>query len=450
MTRLRRDTLFRRLMGLQLAVALLVVAALLVLVFYERARAEARATAPLWAAALAEVAARPGGAPSATPDVHVVPVQTRVELRVGHPPQDAVRGPLMPRYRLLLEELRTLGVPVDAVALSGRTGEAITWLRVSSDPQDPWVGVVGEFEGVDARQRGALGVVLAVVLMVLGAWLVARRIVAPLVDLQRDLAGFLRHGEMPRDPAPGTDAGPAEIRTLRHQFADLARERHAAERERALMLAGISHDLRSPLARIRLAAELLADGPDAQASREAIVRNVRVLDRLLDSFIDMARVDEVTLADRVDLAALARAVVESYGECDLTLEVTTAIPVQPANAWLLERSLRNLIENARRWGRPPVIVSVTTHGDRVELAVRDHGPGVAPQDRARLVRPFERGDAGRREPGSGLGLAVADRTATRHGGHLRLDDAAPGLRVTLSLPASVAVPMGSGPAQRPR
>jgi two-component system osmolarity sensor histidine kinase EnvZ len=224
----------------------------------------------------------------------------------------------------------------------------------------------------------------------------------------------------------------------------LARLRNELDEQRRTMLAAISHDLRSPLARIRMAAELLPDAEGAAAHKEIIVRNVRVTDRLLGSFIDMARTEDAPLNDRVDLCALLKEVARDEPDVMLGALPVPALWLEPANALSLECALRNLLDNARHHGSPPTDLILRCDGGEVALSVRDHGPGIAAGALADMQRPFTRGESSRLTPGTGLGLAIVQRTALRHGGVLVLSDAQPGLRAEIRLPLAP----GSG-AQRP-
>ena len=423
------NSLFVRMLLVHGAVALLVALLFSVFAMRQQSQASARAIAPIWAAALAPVLRQP----STLPRNEVV--STNVELLAGPPPAAAATLALYPRFRALAAELRSQGVPVRSLMVSGRTGEAITWLGIGQGDPVQWVGVRGEFEGIDFRERGTMGIAIGVLATMVAAWWLSRRVLRPVLDLRLAMRRFETEGLL---PAPAAATTPTELRELSHQFAELARQRNELDEQRRTMLAAISHDLRSPLGRIRMAAELLPDDDGVAARRSTIVRNVQVADRLLGSFIDMARAEDEPITGRVDLCALTRELVQ--GEADVTLGPLpqSAQWLQPASALALERALRNLLDNARHHGAPPVELSLRCEGSDLVLSVRDHGPGIAAPVRAHLLKPFARGESSRLAPGTGLGLAIAQRTALRHGGVLVLGDAAPGLRAELRLPAASA------------
>ncbi len=419
------DSLFARMLLVQAAVALMVVLLFVVFARYKQAQSQARATAPLWAAALAPVLAGRSSLPS------MQSVNTIVRLVPGPPPAEAAQFPFLQRFWALAIELRAAGVPVQSIKVSGPTGNAVTWLQIDRGDRRQWIGVQSELEGTDLRWRGGLALLIGTLGTLAAAWGLSQRVVRPLADLRLAMQRFAVDGQPP-EPAPAGAA--AELRELTQQFADLARQRQALEAQRRTMLAAISHDLRSPLGRIRLAAELLPDAPGVAVRRSAIVRNVALADRLLGSFIDLARADEEPVAGRVDLAALLADL--ARGEPDLAAPTLPPQPLwlQPASASALERALRNLIDNARQHGAAPIEMSLRRDGDNAVLAVRDHGAGITPEAREAMLQPFARGEASRHTPGTGLGLAIVQRTAVRHGGHLVLADAVPGLRAELRLP----------------
>jgi signal transduction histidine kinase len=228
---------------------------------------------------------------------------------------------------------------------------------------------------------------------------------------------------------------------VEHQRRD--RERIAqVERWRAALTATLAHDLRSPLTTVQLVLEAVRDEPDDElpaARRSALLgnalRQLGRVSRLSAGLLDVERVDSRGEL-RLDLAdvPVARAVTDAIEQINgqgVRVEVATPLVVT-ADPERLEQMLINLIANALRHGRPPVVVGAAAVGDRVRIEVRDHGPGVRPDIRDRLFDPFA-GSAD--EPGStGLGLWIVDRLARAHGGGVGYEPADPGARLVLTLP----------------
>ncbi|WP_334134420.1 ATP-binding protein [Tepidimonas sp.] len=279
---------------------------------------------------------------------------------------------------------------------------------------------------------------LALLLSLLGAVLITRLINQP---LQRLAQAARRIGAADFAGPPLNEAvSTREIADVNHAFNRMAEALARTDADRRLLLAGISHDLRTPLARLRLEIELGV--PDA-ATRERMAYDVEQIDAIIDQFLAYARdirapTTAVALADAVERAA------QPYRtRNDLALEVDIAADVAVmAEPTALQRVLSNLLENAVRHGRGAdgrahVQVHATRIADGVELRVRDHGPGVPAEVLPHLTAPFFRAESARTSPGAGLGLAIVRRTVERWGGACQIDHApGGGLQVTLRLPAA--------------
>ncbi|MEO6270912.1 MAG: ATP-binding protein [Lautropia sp.] len=270
----------------------------------------------------------------------------------------------------------------------------------------------------------------AVALALIGAILISRLVNRPLANLARSIENLSR-GER---PSPLREIGPTEISELNRRFNQLAGDLHAMEADRAVVLAGVSHDIRTPLTRLRLEIELSHLDEESKAS---MVEEIDRIDSIVRQFIEYARPQELTL-ERVDVAdvleRLTRAYSRERGEGLLQLQAR----LEPDLRWqgsntILQRVLANLLDNAIKYGRTPEdgIVRVDLLGRRrgrqIELVVRDHGPGVPHEALERLSRPFARLDSERGGVGgSGLGLAVVSRLARRAGGELVVENAPSG------------------------
>jgi two-component system osmolarity sensor histidine kinase EnvZ len=210
--------------------------------------------------------------------------------------------------------------------------------------------------------------------------------------------------------------------------------------ERALLLAGVSHDLRTPLSRIRLGLEMLDTAGD-QALKAGMVQDIQDIDVSIGQFLDFARIAETEQAvPDCDLNALINGTGERYARLGRPLKLNLApLPPVALRPVAMQRLLNNLIENALRHGGPDVEVVSGREQDRVFLEVLDRGPGI-PEDKADyMLRPFTRLDAARGGPGTGLGLAIVDRIARMHGGTVSLlPRAGGGLRARIELPVKTS------------
>lgn len=225
-------------------------------------------------------------------------------------------------------------------------------------------------------------------------------------------------------PEPLPEDGPLEVATVSRSFNRLVDSLDQAQRERTLMLAGVSHDLRTPLTKLRLGVEILRGHTLEAALLGSMARNIEEMDDIVGQFLEFARPEAgsvLSLHSFDDLAqSLAVAFVDHGRELNLVLGQVPAWPMQPQ---AMQRVMRNLLENAWRYGRPPVELH-TFHGEYgVGFEVRDHGPGVPEGELVRLRQPFFRGVSARGHvAGAGLGLAIADRIVLQHGGRLELQN----------------------------
>jgi two-component system, OmpR family, osmolarity sensor histidine kinase EnvZ len=422
-------TLYVRFFWLQLAVLVMVTLTFLALFALNQTRSAMANIAGVWAPALREaVSANTQG------QRETLTVSQQVELYYSAPPADAYAPNWTHlRWRALHEALRVQDVPVGELVVSGRTGEAIVWLRMGDAGADRWIGVRSNLEGADFPARWLIAMLLSLGLIGLAARWLAHKIATPLRKLEAAVRAYSAGKPF---VAPALDA-PREISTLIHAFEKMAREREGFDAQRALMLAGISHDLRSPLTRIRMAAELLPDHDGAKLQAERIARNVAVADALIASFSDYVRAESEPLNQNLDLVELARDSATAAGIEHVHLPANGPVWVR-GSPHLLQRALNNLIDNAKKHGKPPVSIAMmcdAAAAGEVHLSVSDSGEGIAAQDRERLVRPFERGTASRAAPGSGLGLAIVVRVLQHHGGRLDIDATADGgARCVMVLP----------------
>jgi two-component system osmolarity sensor histidine kinase EnvZ len=304
------------------------------------------------------------------------------------------------------------------------------WVSFSIDEDDYWVMLPRErFEpafGLEWLGGGLalLGLALA------GAWLIASTLSRPLGAIAA-AAGEVGRGSA---PAPLAETGPREIRTVSRAFNRMAGALAAMERERAMVLAGISHDLRTPLSRLRLALEM--SGAD-RASAEGMGTDMEEIDKVIAQFLSFAKGEDEPQAQG-DLEKLLAEIAESYGKRELQVSLRRGGVAPFRFAPLaIGRAVSNLVDNALRYAGGEIEITVQRDGDRVVVEVLDRGPGVPAGEVERLKRPFTRLDEARSGPGgAGLGLAIVDRIARAHGGSLEL---APreggGLAARLSLSA---------------
>jgi len=322
----------------------------------------------------------------------------------------------------LAEQLRAKLGPGTVVARSVN-GEPGLWVRFAVDPDSYWLRTSDTTVSITVSNNW-WWVAMALSATALGAALIARLINQPLRELA-EAAGRIRDGEY--DSRLDESTRTSEIREVNMGFNRMARELAKMEADRTVMLAGISHDLRTPLARLRLEAEMSVS--DDQA-RQFMAQDIDQLDAIIYKFMDYARPSELELRP-VSLAEVVEREAQGFRNPS-QIRIHAEIP-HDIRVWSdeteLARVLLNLFENARRYGHEPeeaaeVDVHCSYSGPWVLLYVRDHGPGVPPEMLARLTTPFYRGDTARTAAtGAGLGLAIVEKSVQRLGGQLQLGNA---------------------------
>jgi len=246
-----------------------------------------------------------------------------------------------------------------------------------------------------------------------GAYPVVRRLTARLERLQAGVESLGAGDLSARVKVEGHD----EVARLAESFNRAAARIEELVGAHKALLANASHELRTPLARIRMAVELIKENADPKRKRD-LGLDIAELDTLIDEILLASRLEVVKGLDadeEVDLLALASEECARYEEVELEGQPVSV----RGDPRLLRRMIRNLLENARRHGAPPIEVSVCRTEGGAELRVCDHGPGIAEAEREGIFRPFHRFGGVGASAGAGLGLALVRQIARRHGGDAR-------------------------------
>jgi two-component system osmolarity sensor histidine kinase EnvZ len=292
----------------------------------------------------------------------------------------------------------------------------LLFVRLTAGNDSYWVGFpLPRGRDPDEWPTRALAWAAVVIsLLLIAAFAFARYLARPLRELNAAVARVGR-GETP-PPLPET--GPSEIAAVNRGFNAMLGNLRQIERDRALLLAGVSHDLRTPLARLRLGIEMSARDDETRAG---MVSDIEEMDRVIGQFLDFARDDAAAAVEVQDLNAVVAPLVEKYARLgrDVRFHPGT-VPPLPLRPTAMARLAANLVDNALAYGAPPVDVTTYLRDSRVVLDVADRGPGVRAEDVERLKQPFTRADEARTRAdgaaGAGLGLAIVDRIARLHGG----------------------------------
>ncbi|WP_037300056.1 ATP-binding protein [Rubritepida flocculans] len=350
--------------------------------------------------------------------------------QLGPVPERPAWSPLLPLEDDLQAALRErLALPFDA-----------DWL---SDPASIVIRVQlpGGVLHVEAPRRRLITSTLYVfVVWLVGAALLLALVAALFMKNQvraiRRLAAASEAFGLGRDAGPIKPEGAREVRQAALAFNAMRERITRFVAQRTTMLAGVSHDLRTPLTRLRLGLAMLPRTPGTEADIAALTQDVEEMERLIDAYLAFARGEGVEAAREADLAALVREAAAKARRAGAAVEVEApeTLPLR-LRADALGRALANLLDNARRHaGR--ITVSVRPPGGETpgfaEVVVDDDGPGIPEAERAEALKPFHTGSPS----GTGLGLAIAHDILRAHGGELLLEQSPMGgLRARLRLPA---------------
>ncbi|WP_414040674.1 ATP-binding protein [Acidithiobacillus sp. M4-SHS-6] len=341
----------------------------------------------------------------------IQPILSRQGLQVL--PATAMHGrhPAMPFLVNALRQLRRMGWPDALLRFDPRSGTL--WLQTRPGAALALAMPMPRPAGLPLPRFKLAAILL---LSWLGAYLVVRQVTRPLTRLMQGVDD-LRSGDTPADLP---EAGPADLRRLAEKFNQTLRDLQRLWREREMVLVGVSHDLRTPLTRMRLSAEFLPAGEEA---RQEIIDNIQEMDKVIHQFMDYARSGEQELLVDTDLGRwLQQLLLRQQAEVRWH-PASTSLPTLPIQEVGLARALQNLIDNAQTHGAGPVDIQAEKAGQQVLIRVRDHGPGIPESELAKVRAPFAQAGKG---GGIGLGLAIVERVMAYHNGRLHLYNAPDG------------------------
>jgi two-component system, OmpR family, osmolarity sensor histidine kinase EnvZ len=257
------------------------------------------------------------------------------------------------------------------------------------------------------------------ILSVAGGWLFVRYLNRPLKSLQQ-AAEQVGHGEI---PSQLKERGSEEVVAVTRAFNQMAAGIEQLEKDRNFIMAGVSHDLRTPLTRIRLATEMMSNSE--QFLRDGIINDIEDMNAIIDQFMEYIRHHKQEELQSTNINCLLQDAVEAAQinrERDFELNLFDDLPEIMVRPVAIKRVIANLIENALRYSEDEIEIRSYLCQDQTELTfeVLDYGPGIPEQDMARLFEPFAQGDDARGVEGSGLGLAIIKKIIDMHDGHVIL------------------------------
>lgn len=352
---------------------------------------------------------------------------------------DVVEPPPESRLTPVLEENVKARLGNDTKFAGKVNDVAGFWISFKIDDDEYWLRLDRErIEGVSSIQWLGLGTT-TLLLSLFGAVFISRLINQPLARITTATRSIAK-GQKP-EPLP--EKGPAEIREANRSFNQMVEDLARVESDRAVILAGISHDLRTPLARMQLEVEMAHLPDDA---REGMQSDLAQMDAIIGQFLEYAKPSDKSPVGSVDLTNLLNECVreaERLPDVKVNADIAENVNIF-GNPTDLKRVINNLVENARRYGKcadtntAVLDISGKIQNDQAILEFADHGVGVPDGEMERLLRPFTRLDTARGQAnGAGLGLAIVERIVKRHQGTLALSNrSGGGLHVRISIPVT--------------
>lgn len=302
-----------------------------------------------------------------------------------------------------------------AASVDGEPGFWVSFRLDDRDEDEYWLVLPRERAARSFAFHWLSWGLLAVFLALAVAWLIASRISRPLKAMAKSVEAVGRG----QTPAPLPVDGAEELSRLAGAFNTMASDLERHEKDRSEVLAGISHDLRTPLTRLRLEAELsVAD----DGARQAVVADIEQMEAVISQFMDYARTEGGEEAVLSDLNALLDGLAEHQAHVGRALAVDiAALPELKLRPKAINRALTNLLDNAWKYGGGEIRLKASVHAGEIHIDISDRGPGIPAAETERLKRPFARLETARTNAGgTGLGLAIVERIARLHGGRLEL------------------------------
>lgn len=311
----------------------------------------------------------------------------------------------------------------------------VLWMDIAQLPNSLIRIPLSELQEEDFAPLFRNSLIMAM-LIIAGGWLFIRLQNRPLIALEKAAQGVGR-GDI---PPPLPVQGAQEIRSVTRAFNQMSKGIQELEEDRALLMAGISHDLRTPLTRIRLATEMMS--PEDSYLAEGIISDTEECNEIISQFMDYLKPVDRNSFQAVHLEDIAGEVASSEGGYEVEIETDFSSNMKPAlgNPIAIKRAISNLVVNSLRYGNGWVKVTtgMTADNKLAWVTVEDNGPGIPHEQVSKLFEPFTRGDTARGSEGTGLGLAIVKRIVSQHHGAVAVNNRSQGgLKAQISFPVQL-------------
>lgn len=308
----------------------------------------------------------------------------------------------------------------------------ILWMKIDALPNSLIRIPLSELQEEDFAPLFRNSLIMAL-LVIAGGWLFIRLQNRPLMALE-NAANLVGKGEI---PPPLPEKGASEIRSVTRAFNQMAKGIQELEQDRTLLMAGISHDIRTPLTRIRLATEMMS--PEDSYLAEGIISDTEECNEIIGQFMDYLKPVNTQSFESLSLNDIASDIVSSEGGYEIKIDYQPMKKIKDieGSPIAIKRAITNLVVNAVRYGNGWVKVTtgMTVDNKLAWVTVEDNGPGIEQSQIGRLFEPFTRGDTARGSEGTGLGLAIVKRIISQHHGSVSISNRSEGgLKAQVSFP----------------
>lgn len=331
---------------------------------------------------------------------------------------DEIAVPQPELLNAIRQELaETSGGHTEALAVLEEPDRSI-WVKIAVKQRAYWVAFSPDAFGSHSARAWVGWSVVSFGLALIGGLALMLRVNRPLRALARAAATVAEGGT----PDTLTERGPSEIKTLAQAFNRMTRSLQQQEANRAVLLAGVSHDLRTPLSRLRLALEMSREQLPA-AVTDGMEQDIEDMDAIVNQFLDFAREgSSESTQKQANLNEIVQGLAARYEKRGEPVHVKLqSVPPIDLKPLAVQRMLTNLVENSLRYGMGAVEIETSSKDNIAIVSVMDRGPGIPAQEMDRVMQPFTRLEAARSDTtGAGLGLAIVDRIARMHGGSVQL------------------------------
>ncbi|USD60319.1 two-component system sensor histidine kinase EnvZ [Vibrio sp. SCSIO 43140] len=309
----------------------------------------------------------------------------------------------------------------------------ILWMQIDALPNSLIRIPLSELQEEDFAPLFRNSLIMAL-LVIVGGWLFIRLQNRPLTALE-NAAKLVGKGEI---PPPLPERGASEIRSVTRAFNQMAKGIQELEQDRTLLMAGISHDIRTPLTRIRLATEMMS--PEDSYLAEGIISDTEECNEIIGQFMDYLKPVNTQSFEPMSLNDISSDIVSSEGGYEVQIEYAPMKNIKDieGSPIAIKRAITNLVVNAVRYGNGWVKVTtgMTVDNKLAWVTIEDNGPGIEESQIGRLFEPFTRGDTARGSEGTGLGLAIVKRIISQHHGSVSITNrSGGGLKAQVSFPA---------------